>query len=81
MKHFRIGITARLQSVAHDCRLLLVEVLQGMAGLESADLRRVTELTAGDEAVYRLLDPIAMLKAKGYNVRKFKQDDNPPRHD
>ena len=31
--------------------------------------------------VYRLLDPLAMLKAKAYNARKFKQDDNPPRHD
>lgn len=79
MKHFGIGITARLQSVAHDGRLLLVEVLHGVAGLESADLRRVTELTARNGTVYRLLDPIAMLKA--YNVRKFKQDDNPPRHD
>jgi hypothetical protein len=28
-----------------------------------------------------VLDPIAMVKAKAYNVRKFKQDDNPPRHD
>lgn len=81
MKHFGVGITARLQSVAQDGRLLLVEVLHGVAGLESADLRRVTELTARDGTVYRLLDPIAMLKAKAYNVRKFKQDDNPPRHD
>ena len=81
MKHFGVGITARLQGVARDGRLLLVEVLRSVAGLEAADLRRVTELTARDGTVYRLLDPIAMVKSKAYNVRKFAQDDNPPRHD
>ena len=81
MKHFGVGITARLQSVASDGRSLLVEVLHSVAGLEASDLRRISELTASDGTVYRLLDPIAMVKAKAYNVRKFKQDDNPPRHD
>lgn len=81
MKHFGIGITARLQSVTPDGRRLLVEVLHSVAGLDSADLRRTSELTADDGTIYRLLDPIAMLKAKAYNVRHFKQDDDPPRHD
>lgn len=81
LKHFGVGITARLHSVSGDGRLLLVEVLHSVAGLVAADLRRVSELTASDGTVYRLLDPIAMVKAKAYNVRKFKQDDNPPRHD
>jgi hypothetical protein len=81
MKHFGVGITARLQTVASDGRLLLVEVLHSVAGLDASDLRRISELTANDGTVYRLLDPIAMVKAKAYNVRKFKQDDTPPRHD
>ncbi|PTY02057.1 hypothetical protein DB347_25200 [Opitutaceae bacterium EW11] len=81
MKHFGVGITARLQTVTNDGRLLLVEVLHSVAGLDASDLRRVSELTASDGTVYRLLDPIAMVKAKAYNARKFKQDDNPPRHD
>lgn len=80
MKHFGVGITAKLQSVAPDGRMLLVEVLHSVAGLEAADLRRVSEVQVGG-VKYRLLDPIAMLKAKAYNVRKFKQDDDPPRHD
>jgi hypothetical protein len=80
MKHFGVGITAKLQSVAPDGRMLLVEVLHSVAGLEAADLRRVSEVEVGG-VKYRLLDPIAMLKAKAYNVRKFKQDDDPPRHD
>ena len=80
MKHFRVGITARLLSVAPDGRVLLVEVLHSVAGLDAADLRRVSEVEVSGTC-YRLLDPIAMLKAKAYNVRKFKQDDNPPRHD
>lgn len=80
MKHFGAGITAKLQSVAPDGRLLLVEVLHSVAGLDAADLRRVSEVEVG-RIKYRLLDPIAMLKAKAYNVRKFKQDGDPPRHD
>jgi hypothetical protein len=80
MKHFGVGITAKLQSVAPDGRLLLVEILHSVAGLEAGDLRRVSEVEVGG-VKYRLLDPIAMLKAKAYNARKFKQDGNPPRHD
>lgn len=81
LRHFGVGITARLRSVAPDGRLLLVEVLHSVAGLDIADLRRITELTAKDGTVYRVLDPIVMLKAKAYNVRKFDQDGDPPRHD
>lgn len=80
MKHFGVGITAKLQSVAPDGRVLLVEVLHSVAGLGDADLRRVSEVAVRG-IKYRLLDPIAMLKAKAYNVRKFKQDGDPPRHD
>ena len=80
MKHFGVGITAKLQSVAPDGRILLVEILHSVAGLNTTDLRRVSEVEVGG-IKYRLLDPIAMLKAKAYNVRKFKQDDDPPRHD
>jgi hypothetical protein len=80
MKHFGVGITAKLQSIAPDGRLLLVEVLHSVPGLDAADLRRVSEVEVGG-IKYRLLDPIAMLKAKAYNVRKFKQDADPPRHD
>jgi hypothetical protein len=80
MKHFGVGITAKLQSVAPDGRQLLVEVLHGVAGLKTTDLRRISEVEVGG-VKYRLLDPIAMLKAKAYNVRKFKQDGDPPRHD
>ena len=80
MRHFGVGVTARLRSVSQDGRILLVEVLHSVAGLDTADLQRVSEVEA-DGIRYRLLDPIAMLKAKAYNVRKFKQDGSPPRHD
>lgn len=80
MKHFGVGITAQLQRVAPDGRILLVEVLHSVAGLNASDLRRVSEVDVGG-VKYRLLDPIAMLKAKAYNARKFKQDGDPPRHD
>ena len=62
MKLFCVGIMAKLQSVTPDGRVLLVEVLHIVVGLDTADLRRVSEVdVAGTK--YRLLDPIAMLKA------------------
>lgn len=79
-KHFGVGVTAKMQSVAPDGRLLLVEVLHSVAGLDRSDLERVSAIEHKG-TMFRLLDPVAMLRAKAYNVRHFEQDGNPPRQD
>lgn len=69
-----------LRSTSEDGRKLLVEVLHSVHGLDSEDISHV-ETIEHRGFQYRLLDPIAMLKAKAANVRDIKQDDVPPRHD
>jgi hypothetical protein len=69
-----------LHSTSEDGRKLLVEVLHSVHGLDREDLSHV-ETIEHRGFQYRLLDPIAMLKAKAANVRDIKQDDVPPRHD
>jgi hypothetical protein len=69
-----------LHSTSEDGRKLLVEVLHSVHGLDSEDLSHV-EMIEHRGFQYRLLDPIAMLKAKAANVRDIRQDDVPPRHD
>ena len=70
----------RLTSRAKDGRLLVVEVLGKVRGLEQEDLEAVEELEQGD-LKYRVLDPVAMLKAKAANVREIDQAGPPPRQD
>jgi hypothetical protein len=67
------------RSSAPDGRKLLVEVLHRIYGLDPQDLVDAEVEYAGTR--YRILDPVALLKAKAANLRDFKQDDNPPRHD
>lgn len=67
------------RGLAPDGRKLLVEVLHSVHGLDPQDLVDAEVEYAGTR--YRILDPVALLKAKAANLRDFKQDDNPPRHD
>jgi len=80
LKNFTDTRAGRAYGVAPDGRLLLVEVLTRVHGLEPADLKACSEIEYNGTR-YRVLDPIAMLKAKAANVRDIKQDDEPPRHD
>jgi hypothetical protein len=72
----RIGAA---RGLTPDGRKLLVEVLHRVHGLEPQDLVAAEVEYAG--ARFRILDPVAMLKAKAANLREFQQDGNPPRHD
>jgi hypothetical protein len=70
----------RLTSRADDGRLLIVEVLSKVNGLDNEDLEAVAEVEQ-DGVKYRALDPVAMLKAKVANVRELDQAGPPPRQD
>lgn len=70
----------RLTSRADDGRLLIVEVLSKVHGLDNDDLEAVAEVEQ-DGVKYRALDPVAMLKAKVANVRELDQTGPPPRQD
>ena len=63
----------RLTSRAEDGRLLIIEVLGKVHGLEKEDLEAVAEIEQGG-VKYRVLDPVAMLKAKAANVRGLDQE-------
>jgi hypothetical protein len=77
---FGDGREAIARGLAPDNRKLLVEVIRNVHGLDSNDLKAVEEIEYA-EATYRLLDPIALLKAKAANVRDFDQEGPPERHD
>ena len=51
-----------------------------MRGLDKEDLEAVTEIEHGS-LKYRVLDPVAMLRAKATNVREIDQAGPPPRQD
>lgn len=70
----------RLTSRAEDGRVLIVEVLSKVHGLNKEDLEAVVEVEK-DGVKYRALDPVAMLKAKVANVRELDQAGPPPRQD
>lgn len=70
----------RLTSRAEDGRVLVVEVLSKVHGLDKEDLEAVVEVEK-DGVKYRALDPVAMLKAKVANVRELDQAGPPPRQD
>lgn len=70
----------RLTSRAEDGRVLIVEVLSKVHGLDNEDLEAVAEVEK-DGVKYRALDPVAMLKAKVANVRELDQAGPPPRQD
>lgn len=70
----------RLTSRAEDGRVLIVEVLSKVHGLDNEDLAAVAEVEQ-DGVRYRALDPVAMLKAKVANVRELDQAGPPPRQD
>jgi hypothetical protein len=70
----------KLMSPAEDGRTLVVEVLHRVLGLEREDLAAVVQIEQNG-VTYRLLDPVAMLKAKAANLRKLDQAGPPPRQD
>ena len=55
----------------------MVEVLHDVPGLDREDLDAVVQIQESG-VTYRLLDPIAMLKAKAANIRRLNQEG---RHD
>jgi hypothetical protein len=69
-----------LMSNSEDGRQLVVEVLKNVHGLDQDDLNAVVQIEQ-DDITYRLLDPVAMLKAKAANVRDINQAGPPPRQD
>lgn len=71
---------ASLTCRTSDGRLLAVEVLNRVNGLDGKDLAATRIIESGGIR-FQVLDPIAMLKAKAANVRDLKQDGDPPRQD
>ena len=69
-----------LRSVTPDGRPLLVEILHSVHGLEKSDLDAAAYIKS-EGVVYRVLDPVAMLKAKAANVRDIDQVGPPLRQD
>lgn len=69
-----------LRSVTPDGRPLLVEILHSVHGLDKSDLEAAAYLESAG-VVYRVLDPVAMLKAKAANVRDIDQVGPPLRQD
>ena len=69
-----------LRGTSPDGRPLLVEILHNVHGLDRADLESAAYIKSRG-ATYRVLDPVAMLKAKAMNVRDFPQDGPIPRQD
>jgi hypothetical protein len=69
-----------LMSKSEDGRPLVVEVLSSVHGLDPEDLNAIVPIEQ-DGITYRLLDPVAMLKAKAANVRTIDQVGPPPRQD
>jgi hypothetical protein len=69
-----------LRSTSPDGRPLLVEILHKVHGLARADLEAAAYIKS-QGATYRVLDPVAMLKAKAMNVRDIPQDGPSPRQD
>jgi hypothetical protein len=69
-----------LRSTSPDGRPLLVEILHSVHGLDKSDLEAAAYVEF-EGAVYRVLDPVAMLKAKTMNVRDIPQEGPSPRQD
>ena len=69
-----------LRSTSPDGRPLLVEILHKVHGLDQADLKAAAYIKS-QGVTYRVLDPVAMLKAKTMNVRDIPQDGPSPRQD
>ncbi len=69
-----------LRSTSPDGRPLLVEILHSVHGLNKADLQAAAYVKS-EGVIYRVLDPITMLKAKAANVRDIDQNGIPPRQD
>lgn len=77
---FGDGREAIARGLAPDNRKLLVEVIKSVHGLDARDLTAVEEIEYAG-TIFRLLDPIALLKSKAANVRDLDQLGPPPRHD
>ena len=70
----------KLMSHTVDGRPLVVEVLDKVHGLGREDEEAVVLIEQAG-VKYRLLDPVAMLRAKAANVRTIDQIGPPPRQD
>jgi hypothetical protein len=77
---FGDGREAIARGLAPDNRRLLVEVIKNVHGLDAHDLKAVEEIEYAG-IIFRVLDPIALLKAKAANVRDLDQQGPPERHD
>jgi hypothetical protein len=77
---FGDGREAIARGLSPDNRKLLVEVIKNVHGLDAKDITGVEEVDYAG-TTYRILDPIALLKAKAANVRDFDQVGPPERHD
>jgi len=75
---FGDGRVLTLTSNADDGRPLVVEVLHAVPGLDQEDLDAVVAIQK-DGVTYRLLDPVAILKAKATSIRLFDQTDRQDR--
>jgi hypothetical protein len=73
----RIGF---LYGSSSDGRKLSVEILHSVNGLDESDLAAAAFIKS-EGVTYRVLDPIAMLKAKAANLRDIDQAGPPPRND
>ena len=69
-----------LRSTSPDGGPLVVEILHKVHGLNRADLEASAYIKS-QGVTYRVLDPVAMLKAKTMNVRDIPQDGPSPRQD
>lgn len=79
-KIFGHGLEAVAHGIAADRRKLLVEVLKHVKGLDARDIAATDEVFYAG-ATFKVLDPIALMKAKAANVRDLDQEGPPPRHD
>lgn len=80
MRNWMDSRLGALRSVTPDGRPLLVEILHSVHGLDKSDLEAAAYIKSAG-VVYRVLDPVAMLKAKAANVRDIDQAGPPPRQD
>jgi hypothetical protein len=64
---------AVMDKKTEDGRLLHVEIIDRVNGLEKADLTAIMEIT-NEETTYNVLDPVVMLKSKASNIISFDQD-------
>lgn len=76
---FGTGLAGTASHLSADGRMLLCEVIQTVPGLSSKDLSAVV-CVRHCGALYNVLDPIAILKAKAHCVEKYDQSQRQDRY-